>query len=202
MCVRVCMHASLCVCAFKSTLISLFMNEGNRFGCNYWPACQRPRWPLLRRPLRRCQNDRSCQACHPVYLKGKKKDWIDWKRLTARMQAVKHCLDHKLLFSILKMCRHSRQNVHLKTLEKCLQRESLEKESRMLIGDLLSIPLSVNQPEFSMAVEPVRVGSVAVTQSSSVSLPHNPMHCWVVNTTLAKVSRESGENISPTRKRL
>lgn len=186
------------------------MNEGNRFGCNYWPACQRPRWPPLRRPLRRCQSNRSCQACHPVYLK-KKKDWIDWKRLTARMQAVKHCLDHKLLLFPFWKCVvtfywesgvFSRQNVHLKTLEKCLERESLEKETRMLIGDLLSVPLSVNHPEFSMAVEPVRVGSVAVTQSSSVSLPHNPMHCWVVNPTLAKVSRESGENISPTRKRL
>lgn len=33
---------------------------------------------------------------------GKKNDWI----LTARMQAVKHCLHYKLSFSILKICPH------------------------------------------------------------------------------------------------
>lgn len=51
---------------------------------------------------------RTIDLVRPVilYTEKKKKDWIDWKRLTARMQAVKHCLDHKLLFSILKMCRH------------------------------------------------------------------------------------------------
>lgn len=118
---------SVCVCM----LICLFMKWAEQFGCDYWPSCQRPRWPLERRPPRPSQKRQSCQqGCHPEcfekMVSNHKKEWNIIERTNCSFPFCKCAI--AFLKGYRKSTISSRQNVYPNRSAKCLKKEFLKQK--------------------------------------------------------------------------